>query len=465
MERNRDQAESNYQTLLQINDYFEENKDGSNFVAPSLLGLQDEVLGSLIQEMAELTTERMDLINRNQLKSPRLKTLNQNIDNIKRVISESFTLRIKAAENELKNIEETLANLQQEYSRLPQTQRRLTGLEREFTITDAAYSALLDKRIEAQISRVSSESDCTVIEPVRYMGVTAPSPMKVLALALILGLLIPLLYILAKLFFTDKVNNIDEVNSLSHLKQVGIIPQSDSKEENVILSEPQSPISESFHRIKSSLVYYLLGETHKAILVTSSVPGEGKSFTSLNLATSFASMHNRTLLIGFDLRKGNGAFSKLKSDKQLGISAYLINRAGLEEIIMETDIPNLDFIDNGEIPPDPVALISSPKTSELFEQLKQRYDYIVIDSPPYDVVTDAFLLMKYADIKLFVARVGTVTRKALRGCLHDFYLKEIDKIYMVLNGIKNMNTSKYAYYYHTSKVKRRGIRRLLSFKK
>jgi tyrosine-protein kinase Etk/Wzc len=187
MERNRDRAESNYQTLLQINEYFEENKDGSNFVSPSLLGLQDEVLSSLIQEMAQLTTERMDLINRNQLKSPRLKTLNQNIDNIKRVISESFILRIRAAENELKNIEQGLANLEREYNRLPQTQRRLTGLEREFSITDAAYSALLDKRIEAQISRVSSESDCKIIEPVRYMGVTAPNPMKVLALAIIVG--------------------------------------------------------------------------------------------------------------------------------------------------------------------------------------------------------------------------------------------------------------------------------------
>jgi hypothetical protein len=91
----RDQAESNYQTLIQINEYFEENKDEVNFVAPSLLGLQDEVLSSLIQEMAQLSTERMDLINRNQLKSPRLKTLNQNIDNIKRVISESFSLRIQ----------------------------------------------------------------------------------------------------------------------------------------------------------------------------------------------------------------------------------------------------------------------------------------------------------------------------------------------------------------------------------
>jgi tyrosine-protein kinase Etk/Wzc len=99
---------------------------------------------------------------------------------------------------------------------LPQTQRRLTGLEREFTITDAAYTALLDKRIEAQIARVSSESDCKVIEPVRYMGITAPTPMKVLAVAIMLGLLIPLLYVLARVFFTDRINKFDEIISLSN---------------------------------------------------------------------------------------------------------------------------------------------------------------------------------------------------------------------------------------------------------
>jgi Mrp family chromosome partitioning ATPase len=94
------------------------------------------------------------------------------------------------------------------------------------------------------------------------------------------------------------------------------------------------------------------------------------------------------------------------------------------------------------------------------KQLKQRYDYIIIDSPPYDVVTDAFLLMKYADIKLFVTRIGTITRKALRNCLNDFQVKEIDKVYMLLNGIKNMNSSKYSYYYHKTKTKRNRFKRV-----
>ncbi len=464
-ERERDRIESDYQTLLQINAYFEENKDATDFIAPSVRGLDDEVLGSLIQEMAQLTAERMDLINKNQLRSPRLKTLNQNIDNIKRVISESFTLRIRAAGNDLKKIEEEIASLNKEYSRLPQTQRQLTGLERQFNITDAAYTSLLDKRIEAQIARVSSESDCKIIEPVRYMGVTAPNPMMIIALAIMLGLLIPLLYILAKIFLTDKINNVDEISSFSNLKQVGLIPRSDSREENVIISEPHMPVSEAFHTIKSNLVYYLLGETHKTILVTSAVPGEGKSFTSLNLATSFASTHNKTLLVSFDLRKGNGALFDLESNAEAGLTAYLINRAKLDDIITPTGIPNLDFVDNGEIPPDPVALISSPGTKALFDQLKERYDYIIVDSPPYDVVTDAFLLMKYADIKLFVTRPGVITRKALRSCLNDFRVKEIDKIHMVLNDIKDMNSSKYAYYYHKAKMKRRGLRRILRRRK
>jgi len=451
VERTQNELESKYRTIAQIRDYFEANKDSSNFIAPSLIGLDDEVLNNLIQEMTRLTTERQDLISKNQLKSPRLKPLDQNIENYKRVISESLSLRVSAAEDELQEVNARLENMNREVARLPQTQRRLTGLEREYNITDAAYSALLEKRIEAQIARASKEPDCKIIEPVRYQGVTSPNPMSVFAIALILGLLFPLLYILARVFFTDKISNLDEVIRFSDMKQVGSIPHSDSKFSNVISGDYKTQISEAFHTIRSNIVYYLFGEVNKTILITSSVPNEGKSYTSLNLAASFASTHNKTLLINFDLRKESRVFSELVDEHNEGISSYLINRSKLEDIIVHTEIPNLDFIGNGAIPPDPVAFISSARTKELFDKVQSEYDYVIIDSPPYDIFTDAFLLMNFADVKLFVSRIGVVSRKAFRNCLNDFQIKGIENIYMILNDVKNINNAKYDYYRKTKK--------------
>jgi len=453
LESNRDDIESNYRALIQVKDYFEINKDSPNFIAPSLLGVEDEVLSSLMQEMSRLVSERQELINKNQLKNPRLKTLEQNIGNIQGVISDNIELLISKKEAEIEEITNRMGALDREYSRLPQTQRRLTGLEREFSITDAAYTALLNKRIEAQITMASNESDVEIIEPVKFFGVIAPNPMKTLALAIIIALFFPLTYVVLKVLFTDKVETTDEIAGFVGLKQAGIIPHSETKSSNVIVNAPNTPMSESFFTLKSNIVYYLMGEINKCILVTSSIPNEGKSFTALNLASSFAATHNKTALVSFDMRRYSSVFRELKSDLEIGLSNYLINHSEYKDIIVQTDIPNLYYIDNGEVPPDPVALISSPKTKEFFERLKKEFDYVVIDSPPYDVFTDAFLLMANADIKLFVSRVGEVTRKALRNCIYDFNVKKIENIYSVLNDVKNIKDSKYSYYRDRNKKK------------
>lgn len=458
LESERDEIESDIRSLQQIRDYFEANKDEPVFIAPSLLGLEDDVLSELIQEMVQLTREKQDLINRNQIRSPRLKTLNQNIDNIKRVISENINLLVNAASSDLQEVESRLANLEEEYARLPQTQRRMTGLERDFNITDAAYTALLNKSIEAQIARASNESDIEIIEPVKYNGITSPNYRNIIAMAIAFGLMLPILVILTTLFLSDRIKNIDEISRYNKLRQVGYIPHAEGKNSNVVVSAPHTPISEAFHTLRSNLVYYLLGEKNKTILVTSSVPNEGKSFSALNLATSFASTHNKTLLVSFDMRKGSRVFKDLKEKAETGMSSYLINQASLDDIIVkdrDTGINNLDYIDNGEIPPDPVALISLPKTKDLFAHLKQKYDYIIIDTPPYDVFTDAFLLMGLADIKLFVSRIGVVTRKALRSCISDFNIKNIENIFMMVNDVKHLKDSKYSYY--REKNKKRSI--------
>lgn len=456
LETRRDELSSDLRSLQQIENYFEANKDETNFVAPSLFGFEDEVLSTLIQEMARLTSEKQELINRNQVKSPRLKILDQNIDNIKRVISENLTLLINSASSDLNVVDERLAELNREYGQLPQTQRRLQGLERDFNITDAAYTTLLNKRIEAQIARASNEPDCEIIEPIKYNGVVSPNYKVTLALAIALGLMFPMVLILARYYLTDKINNVDEIKRINSFKTAGNIPHIEGKVNNVILNNPHSPVSEAFLSVKSNLVYYMMGDTNKTILVTSSVPNEGKSFTSLNLATSFATTHNKTLLISYDMRKGNRVFKELHDKANAGISSFLINHASLDEIVLkDTGIPNLHFIDSGEMPPDPVALISSPNTKELFDQLKTAYDYIIVDSPPYDVFTDAFLLMRFADISLFVSRLGVVTRKALKSSITDIRQKNIENLYIMINDVKHLKDSKYSYY--REKTKKRGL--------
>ncbi|MCK4747990.1 MAG: CpsD/CapB family tyrosine-protein kinase, partial [Bacteroidales bacterium] len=158
--------------------------------------------------------------------------------------------------------------------------------------------------------------------------------------------------------------------------------------------------------------------------------------------------NNKTVLLEFDLRRPSDLYSKLGIRGLVGVSSYLINKASLEEITIESDVENLDIVLAGQIPPNPIELISSKKTIELFEELKRKYDYIVMDTPPYGVLTDSFVLIKFADIKLYVTRLGRVKKRILLSSLEDIEAKKIENIQILING-DTMKHGSYGKYYTT----------------
>ena len=231
---------------------------------------------------------------------------------------------------------------------------------------------------------------------------------------------------------------------------------------NVVLSYPKTAIAESFHTVRSNLIYYLLGKDKGTILVTSSLPEEGKSFTALNLASSFATTNNKTVLLEFDLRKPSKVYNELGTRALVGISSYLINRASLDEIIIRTEIPNLDIIQAGQIPPNPIELLSSRKNQELFDALKERYDYIIVDTPPYGLVSDSLILMKYVDIKIFVTRLGKVKKNTLISNLDDIASKDIHNLYILVNEDGSQKNGAYSNYAYAEKDNKKSIWKIFS---
>jgi capsular exopolysaccharide synthesis family protein len=215
---------------------------------------------------------------------------------------------------------------------------------------------------------------------------------------------------------------------------VGSIPQNTRGTIKVVAEQPNSITSEAFHSLRSNIIYYLMGKTNQVILVTSTNEGEGKSFSALNIASSFAVTSNRTVLVEFDLRRPSEIYTKIGIRGLVGVSSYLINKASLDEIIISTDVPNLDVILAGQIPPNPIELISSTQTTKLFEELRKKYDYIIIDTPPYGLLTDSFVLMKYADFSLYVTRLGYVKKRMLLSSLDDIATKDIKNLHLLING-------------------------------
>jgi capsular exopolysaccharide synthesis family protein len=170
-------------------------------------------------------------------------------------------------------------------------------------------------------------------------------------------------------------------------------------------------------------------------LLSSSYSGEGKSFVAQNLASVFALFGKKTLLIGFDMRRPK-IYQDLNLNNKIGMSTALINKASVEEIIQSTEIDNLDYISAGPVPPNPLELIASDRTEEVFKELRKMYDFILIDSPPVGVVSDAYLLTKYADVTLFIVRQGYTHKDAFTNNIEHLKQKKIANVSLVLNDVK-----------------------------
>jgi len=456
-EEKKDEVERRRTYLVQMEEYFASNRDSSGFMAPSAMGLDDPLLSRLITELTTLNSERQQIINNNQLRSPRLRTLDITINNLKEQILTNLRYSINTTNTELREVNGELRQLNRDFSSLPYTQRRLLGIERKFNLSENVYMSLLEQRIQAQIIKVSTLPDCEVVEPPQYAGINSPKKMIILIGALFIGLLIPSLFVLSKKFFTTKVLNIDELRNYTSLSQIGIIPEGSRSSINLIKEQPNSIAAEAFQSLRSNIIYYLMGKKNQVILVTSTMAGEGKSYSALNIASSLAATNNKTLLLEFDLRRPSDLYSKLGIRGLVGISSYLINKADLEEITISSVAENLDIILAGQIPPNPIELISSEKTKSLFQELRKMYDYIVVDTPPYGVLTDSFILMSYADIKIYVSRLKHVKKRMLLSSFEDIESKGIENVQILING----DTPKQGSYgkYYTTPSKKSVLRR------
>ena len=449
--------EQTRRVLQDLGNYFIANRESENIVAPSAAGLEDGMLSDLLTELNDLASERDMMIQNQQLRNPRLKTVNSSMGNLVNTILENIRFSLQSTNAAINEANSQITSVQSEISQLPQTQRRLINIERKYNMTDAAYTSLLEKRIQAQIAKASTEADCEIIEPTRYETLASPNVKLLLAIGLFLSFLIPSSIILLRNFFSNTINSETEISSITEGRTFGYIPYlSKATSSNVVNNFPHTGISEAFYTLRSNIAYKLDDKLNKVILVTSSVPNEGKSFTALNLATSFAKANNRILLIDFDLRKQSNTYNQMHGENISGLSHYLIGAQSLDEIIIETDITNLDYIPSGDIPPSTIELLASPMVKDLIETLKEEYDYIVIDTPPYALLTDAFMLMRFSDLNLYVVRLGIAQKKSFEYSIDDMRSKNIDNLDFLFNDSSTKSSShhyKSSYYGNVPKKK------------
>jgi len=268
-------------------------------------------------------------------------------------------------------------------------------------------------------------------------------------MAFLLGIFIPLLIISIIFFINTAIQSIDDIARLTKIPLIGVIGKKNSKSNLSVFEKPKSPISEAFRAIRSSLQFIYKKQNiqgAKTLMITSSVGGEGKTFCSLNIATVFALSDKKTIIVGLDLRKPK-IFEDFGISNDLGVVNYIIGEKTIDEVIIKTKIPNLDVITSGPIPPNPSEMIMSEAMADLISDLKLKYDYIILDTPPVGLVTDSLELAHFCDVTLYVVRQNHTKRDMITLLNNREKRGELNNISIIMNGFENKARYGYAYGY------------------
>ena len=435
-----------------IKEYFSKDTDPSKLMAPASMNVVDPILSNLITNLISLNNERSNIVSyqHDNSKNFKLSELDVKIQNLKNTILENVNNNLTNLEASLKEIDFRLNEANSKFSGLPKTELNLMGIERKFKINDAIYTYLLQKRSEAQIALASNSPDYEIVDMARNLRGIPIQPNKKInyLLAVFLALSLPIIYFVGTEIFNNKIKEIQDIKKLVKFPVLGHIFHSSYKTAQPIIDMPDSPFTESIRSIRTNLDFMIQNNESQVLLLTSSVSGEGKTFTAINLAQSFALADKKTVLLEFDLRRPKIS-KQFKISTLLGLSSFLSYKSLFDDIIQKTSIENLDIITAGEIPPNPSELISSGRTLELINLLKDMYDYIIIDSAPIGIISETFHLMKHADINIFVTRQNYTKREALISSITKISANNINKLAVILNDV-NIKTS-ISYYGYDSK--------------
>lgn len=430
-----------------LSDYFQNDIFDNKVIAPAVYQTDNQLLTLQIQRVMELNTDRLALsVSSGESKNLYVEQKDTELKIAVDVLLRSIESQRNILDKELKRLESERTQFETELYSLPETERKLLGIERKFQLNNEVYTFLLRKRSEAQIQKASNTPDHQVLEAARSGAMVSPDISGNYKKAFMLGLFFPLLFLVVKQLFNNKVTSLDDVEKITNLPIVGQILHSTIKESNVVRNHPKSVVTEAFRRARTRLDFMIGDQSTPIITISSSIPGEGKTFCALNLASVFALTDKKTILISFDMRK-SGLNKILNLNDCDGLSDYLIGHRNLNDIIYPapSGLDNLFIIPSGPLPPNPSELIASAKTSQLFDELKAEFDLIILDSPPM-VVADPYLLSKYSDTMLFVVRHNYSIRNMLAHTIRDLKSEGISHVGILLNDL-NVKQGRYGTYY------------------
>ncbi|RTY71279.1 polysaccharide biosynthesis tyrosine autokinase [Flavobacterium sp. LB2P53] len=420
--------------------YLKNSTNYAKLPAPSVAGIEDPNIVVNVSKLIALSTQRSEMAY--AVKSEKIfKDFDNQMEAVKNVLLENIATAKASLQYDLAMVSSKINETESTIKQLPEDQQELVKIKRKYDLSDNIYSTFLQKRSEADIVKAANLSDVQFIDPAKDIGggLIGPKTSVNYILALFLGILVPLIFVFGIFFVNNSIQNTEDISKLTKIPLIGVVGVNKENTNLAVFDRPKSSLSESFRAIRSSLQFLYKQQNvdgAKTLMITSSVSGEGKTFCSINIATVFALSEKKTVVIGLDLRKPKLA-TEFNLSNEAGIVNYLIKQKTVDEIINHTHIPFLDVILSGPVPPNPSEMIMSDGMGELIEELKKKYDYIILDTPPVGLVSDALELAQYCDVTLYIVRQN-FTKKDMITLLNNRIKRgELNNASIILNGLEN----------------------------
>ena len=439
-------------------------RSGNTHVIPASLLTQDASLSGIINQYNLLVVQKEKLAKSATPENPLVKSLNSQLSSLRNELLGSISTTRRSYATVAGQLRSEANQNLSKVRQMPLQERQFLDISRQQAIKQELYLFLLKKREETELGKSSTLSNTRVIDYARVSDKPVePKGAIILFAGMLLGAILPFLVYFIRQKSNLKLKTKKELNSHNKIPIIGEIGHQEGTAVFEVKNNPRSPLAEQFRILRTNLHFYQNKDKGTCLMLTSSMPGEGKTFISINLAATLAANKQvKVLLIGMDLRKPKLA-SELGLSNKKGFTNYAINDATLDEIIYDLDgFSNLKVMPSGPIPPNPSELLMSKECEEMFNLLRERFDFIVIDCPP-TVVTDYQIISNYCDVSLYSVRVNYTNLKQVEMANEIYRTNKLPRMNLVINDFipekyDSYNSgyySQYGYYETEEEVKKK----------
>lgn len=449
LETKKETVKSQIDLLNQVHQ-FVKNEQGTDNGLPFVEGIDNESLKASILSLNEqyrefsllkATTKPTTLAYKNKLIK---------IQGLKVDINENVFQAMSMLEKEHQDIKEMISQLDKEFLTLPAKETESNRLKRFYSLWESFYLFLINKKVEYGIAKAGMTSEFIVLKnPTIPNHPIKPEPKLIFIASISVSIFLSLIVLVIGYLKTDTIFSSKDIQKSSNIPLLAEIPLYTASKMKysklLVLDNPKSSISESFRSLRTNLAFLKeKNDDSQIISITSTVGGEGKTFVASNLSGVLAISGKKVVLLDLDLRKPKVHYAFDQENENVGVSSILIGESNYKDCVKDTTIASLKYINAGPTPPNPSELLLRKEFKELLEQLKEDFDYIIIDTPPIGLVTDGFLVMKNSNVQLYVAKAKYSKLAVLKEIDQLYKSKRFPHLAMVLNGISDLN-SKYGY--------------------